>query len=208
MSAVYGRAVIGERALLDAWAGGDATAATELLSRHFDRLFRFFELSAPGMAEDLVQDTLLAAVEGRERFRGEVGFGAFLMGIARNKVLMHWRRRARRPHEVDIGEMSLEALGASATSVIAHRDAERRLLLALRTVPLSDQMLLQMHYWDALSGPQLAAALELPEGTVRSRLRSAKGRLRTSMEESGAKPSDQDTFDAWVESLRKGLHVG
>ena len=191
-----------ERELLEAWAAGDATAAQRLLERHFDRLFRFFELSAPGMAEDLVQDTLLAALEARERFRAGVAFRAFLMGIARNKVLMHWRTKARRPRVVDVEDLSLEALGASATSIIAHREAEQRLLHALRNIPLSHQLLLQLHYWDGLPGRELAEALELPEGTVRSRLRAAKAQLRELVGGHESAESDEgDSFDAWVMSL-------
>ncbi|MGH1344308.1 MAG: RNA polymerase sigma factor [Nannocystales bacterium] len=197
-----------EKELLEAWDLGDERAAQALLTRHFDRLFRFFELSAPGAAEDLVQETLVAALEGRARFRADASFGAYLMGIARNKVLMYWRTRSRRPREVDVGAMSLEALGASATSVIAHRDAERRLLLALRTIPLADQLLLQMHYWDGLTGPELAEALDLPEGTVRTRLRSAKAKLRDSVEaDVSVRGRAVDSFDDWVCSLRDRLHL-
>lgn len=206
-SAVYGRIVTEESDLLHAWAAGDESAAQALLARHFDRLFRFFELSAPGLAEDLMQETLLAALEARDRFRGDARFGTFLMGIARNKVMMHWRSRARRPEEVDVGGLSLEALGASATSIIAHKDAEQRLLQALRTIPLADQLLLQMHYWDGLTGPQLAEALECPEGTVRSRLRSAKAKLRALLEDSRPVSEDQGGFDAWVEGLRQSLET-
>ncbi|MBV1856851.1 MAG: sigma-70 family RNA polymerase sigma factor [Nannocystaceae bacterium] len=206
MTAVYVAAVESETKLLDAWALGDERAAQALLTRHFDRLFRFFELSAPGAAEDLVQETLLAALEGRDSYRADANFCAFLMGIARNKVLMYWRTRSRRPREVDVGALSLEALGASATSVIARRDAERSLLLALRLIPLADQLLLQMHYWDGLTGPELANALDVPEGTVRSRLRSAKARLREHVGQGSARDVDDDSFDAWVRSLRKRLH--
>lgn len=195
-----------ERDLLDAWAAGDERAAQALLERNFDRLFRFFELSVPGMAEDLVQETLLAAVKGRDRYRKESGFAAFLMGIARNKVLMYWRTRSRRPREVDVGSASIEALGASPTSIVAQRDAEQRLLRALRMIPLSDQLLLQLHYWDGLSGPQLAVVLDAPQGTVRSRLRAAKTKLRAELDRSGnQRRDDDDSFDDWVAGLRATL---
>lgn len=195
------------RTLLDAWAGGDRAAGQALLDRHFDRLFRFFELSVPGHAEDLIQDTLLAALEGRDRYRGEAGFGAFLMGIARNKVYMHWRARGRRPAQVDIEDVSVEALGASPSSIIARRDDEMRLLAALRKIPLAAQLMLQMHYWDRLTGPQLAVAFELPEGTVRSRLFRAKQLLREAIEElnTGTAMSG-DSFDAWVRAMQESLH--
>lgn len=205
--AVYGRIVAEESDLLRAWAAGDESAAQALLSRHFDRLFRFFELSAPGSAEDLVQETMIAALEARHRFRGDARFSTFLMGIARNKVLMFWRSRGRRPQEVDIGALSLEALGASPTSIIAHKAAEQQLLHALRSIPLADQLLLQLHYWDGLTGPQLAQTLECPEGTVRSRLRSAKAKLRALIIEGRPVREDEGGFDAWVASLRSSLEA-
>jgi RNA polymerase sigma-70 factor (ECF subfamily) len=190
-----------DHALLEAWAAGDREAAGKLLARHFDRLYRFFETSAPGQAEDLLQDTLLGCIESHTRYRREASFVAFLMGIARNKVLMYWRTKGRRPAMVDVAELSLVALGASPSTMLADRRELQLLFAAMRQIPIDAQMLLQLHYWDGLNGPSLAAALEVPEGTVRSRLRRAKTQLREAMESADFPHRDEGALDEWMAAL-------
>ena len=58
-------------ALLHAWHRGDDGAAETLLQRHFDTLYRFFRSKLDGPIDDLIQSTLLACIEQRDRFRGE-----------------------------------------------------------------------------------------------------------------------------------------
>ena len=193
--------------LLDAWAGGDPKAADVLIERHFDALYRFFEATAPSHAEDLVQETLAACVEARQRFRRDAAFSTFLMGIARNKVLMFWRTQSRRPDAVPVAELSLEALGASPSQWVLEHEEQRLLLAGLRQLPLDEQILLQLHFWDGLSGPQLTEVLGVPEGTVRSRLRRARQRLETSIAAAGAAGavlrSTCDNLGRWAASLKK-----
>ena len=153
----------------------------QLLQQHFDRLYRFCEAAAPDHAEDLVQDTLVACLESHHRYRNEGTFVSFMLGVARNKVLTHWRRRARRGFAVPIETVPLAALDPSPSTAVRHRNDTTRMLAKLRHLPLDDQLLLQMHYWDGLTGPALSRALDVPEGTVRSRLRRAKARLAESL---------------------------
>jgi len=196
-----------DRELLTAWANGDAKAGATLLERHFDRLRRFFDATAPTHAEDLVQNTLLACVQARDRFRGDSSFVTFLLGIARNQVLMWWRTRARRGPTEAFDELSLEALGASPSTMVAQRREQQLLLAALRRIPLGSQILLQLHYWDGLGGAELATVLGIPEGTVRSRLRRAKELARQEIETLAADAAElasmRDGFDGWIASLRK-----
>lgn len=170
-----------DRELLAAWAQGDQDAGETLIERHFDALYRFLEMSAPSQAEDLLQDTFLACVEGHSTFRGDSSFRTFLFGIARNKVLMFWRGRAQRGTTLDFEELSLADLDASPTNVVARRQEEQALLTALRRIPIQAQLLLMLFYWEGLRGPQLAEVLEIPEGTVRTRIRRARELLEGAM---------------------------
>ena len=193
--------------LLDAWGAGEESAADELVERHFDALYRFFESTAPTHAEDLVQETLIACVEARASFRRESAFSTFVMGIARNKVLMFWRTQSRRPDAVPVAELSLEALGASPSQWVLEHQEQRLLLAGLRRLPLDEQILLQLHFWDGLTGPQLAEILGVPEGTVRSRLRRTRQNLEAAVTEAGASGavlrSTCDNLSRWAASLKK-----
>lgn len=193
--------------LLLAWADGDAQAGNDLIERHFDRLFRFFDSTVPSHAEDLVQDTFRACLEHPERYRGETGFRAYLFGIARRKVLMHWRTHAQWGGAIDISALSLEDLGASPSQRLVHGLNERLLLEGLRRIPIDMQILLLLFYWESLSGAALAHALQIPEGTVRSRLRKAKAELGACMralaDSEDLWRTTLDDLEAWAARVKK-----
>lgn len=169
--------------LVAAWRGGDARAGEQLIQRHFDAVERFFRTKAAGEADELVQQTFLRCAEGRDRFRGEGSFKAFLFGIARNVLLEHVRAKARerRMVDVDLGVTSIRDLAPGlSTAAWRHRE-QRRLIETLQTLPVELQMLLELAYWEELSEAELAAVLEIPRGTVKSRLFRARALLREGM---------------------------
>ncbi len=198
--------------LLEAWRGGDRGAGEQLFERYFDALYRFFERKGIADVGDLVQRTLLACVEGRDRFRGASSFRTFLYAIARHELFGYFRGQRQR-QAIDFGVSSLADL-APGPSTQARARSERELLLAgLRVIPLELQLALELRFWEGLSGPDLAIALDVPEGTVRSRLRRALEALREALarHEAGATllatlPTDADAaFDAWADQLRARL---
>ncbi len=193
--------------LLEAWRGGDGAAGDLLLQRHFASLFRFFRNKLDdAMAEDLAQATLLACVDGRDRFRGAASFRSYLFSIARNQLNMYFRSRAVRDGVVELGTASVADLGASPAT-LAQAKAEQKLLLeALRRIPIDFQIAVELYYWEGLSTKELAEVLEVPEGTVRSRLARARDHLAEQFEALAASPelvqTTLDGFDRWAASLR------
>jgi RNA polymerase sigma-70 factor (ECF subfamily) len=192
--------------LLAAWRAGDAAAGEDLFTRHFDALYRFFRNKADDGIDDLIQATFLAAVASRDAFRGDASFRSYLFAIARNELYAHWRRRARRDAEADIGELSVEDLGTRPSGVLARHREQQLLLRALRAIPLDLQLVVELHYWEELTGPELAVALEVPEGTARSRLRRAREALEAAMRRLADDPatlaSSIGDLDRWASSLR------
>src|SRR6476619_1575545 len=80
--------------LLDRWCAGDRVAGNLLFRRHFEALCRFFEHKTDGDIDDLVQETFLACLRGRETFRRQSSFRTYLFAIARHTLFGYWRRRA------------------------------------------------------------------------------------------------------------------
>jgi RNA polymerase sigma-70 factor (ECF subfamily) len=77
----------------------------------------------------------------------------------------------------------------------------------LRTLPLDDQIALELFYFEELKGKDLAVVLGVPEGTVRTRLRKARSLLEASIaqlerEGEGVRATTQN-IDEWVGSLRE-----
>jgi RNA polymerase sigma factor (sigma-70 family) len=175
-----------DRRLLLAWRQGDRAAGNALVTRYIPVLHRFFSNKLDGPIADVVQDTFAACVAARERIPEDIGFAAYLLGIARNHLLMllRARRYARRQFT---GPLSTSVARASATPSqrLAAQDQRELLLLALRRLPLEQQTLLELYYWEELAVTELATVCEIAAGTVKSRLFRARTRLREILQELG-----------------------
>jgi RNA polymerase sigma factor (sigma-70 family) len=192
--------------LLERWRGGDREAGTRLFERHFKPLYRFFRNKVGDDAEDLVQQTFLACVQARDRFRGDASFRTYLFTAARSKLHDHFGKHARKRGAIDFGVTSVIDLGASLPGLLVRDEEQRRLLHALRRLPVDLQIALELHYFEGMHGPELAAVLDVPEGTVRSRLRRARELLRDALTELGASSERADTtmtdIEGWAAELR------
>lgn len=185
-----------DRELLDAWGDGDQSAGDALVRRHFDLVYRFFA-SRHAEPSDLIQRTFLACVEARGRFEHVVTFRAFLLGIARYQLLRDIRSEGRHRRAVQRKASEDEFLG-SIGGQVALREEMRLLLRALRTLPLELQLALQLYYWEDLGTAEIGEVLEIPRGTVMSRLHRARQLLRDAIVEQA---ESQEVGDATVRDL-------
>ncbi len=188
-------------ALLDRWSAGDSAAGNALFKKHFTAVYRFFEHKTDGDIDELVQDTFLACVRGRETFRRQSTFRTYLFAIARHSLYAYWRKR--RKGAVDVDEVSIASLSTSVGSRLARRQDRARLLTALRELPMEQQLLLELHYWEGLDGERIAEVFDVEPATTRSRLFRARAALRERLSaEGGAVPADGD-LDAWARELQR-----
>jgi RNA polymerase sigma-70 factor (ECF subfamily) len=124
----------------------------------------------------------LACLESLQRYSGEGTFRAFLYGIARNVLREFIRKQVRaRQREQDPGEVSVADLAPGASTQAAVRSEMRVLLMALQALPTDLQTLLELYYWEELSVDELGHVLQVPSGTIKSRLHRARGLLREAM---------------------------
>lgn len=192
--------------LLDRWCAGDGVAGNALFQRHFASVYRFFENKVDGEVDDLVQETLLACLRGRETFRRQSSFRTYLFAIARHTLYHYWRRKACARPALDFDEISVAALSSSIRTRIARKEDRARLLDALRELPIDQQMLLELHYWEELERDQLAEVFGVAEATTRSRLFRARQALRERLGLPASTPvptpSGGQDFDAWARALR------
>lgn len=196
--------------LLAAWSRGDETAGRALFERYYKLLARFFANKVGPEAPELIQQTFLRCVESRESFAGRSSFRSFLLGIARNVFFKHLRRRYQWGDRVDAEVTSLEQLAPSNTSVLARKREEQLLLAGLRRLPVEEQVLLEWYFWDDLTAPEIAEVLEIPVGTVRSRISRARDSLSARIAELRVSAPHEDTsadLEAWAASLRGHLDV-
>lgn len=199
--------MVSDQELLAAWRAGDRRAGSTLFERHFDAIRRFFRNKADQHVEDLVQRTFIACVEGRDRFRGDSSFRTYLFAIAHNVLREHFRRQRRAPGDLDLDRLSIVDLGASPTSMLVARAEERILLHALRQIPVASQVILELYYWEQLTGAELGAFLGVPEDTARSRLRKAKQQLEAAIGRIEGTARELDSTLSGLEQWAAGLRA-
>jgi RNA polymerase sigma factor (sigma-70 family) len=191
--------------LLARWRESDRAAGDALFARHFDTVYGFFARRVHGDVSDLVQRTFLGMTEARDRIRGDASVRTFLFVIARRELHAHYEAQAR-GRALDFGVSSLEDLAPSPSSLLRHRDERALLAEALRRIPVDLQIVLELHYWQDMAGPEIARVIEAPEGTVRSRLRRALESLRERLSELDATRrsewADEALLESWTRSLR------
>ncbi|MCA9718757.1 MAG: sigma-70 family RNA polymerase sigma factor [Myxococcales bacterium] len=168
--------------LLDAWRQGDRKAGDEFVLRYFDAISRFFrnKVCSDEDATDLVTQTFLACTSAKQRFRGESNARRFLYAIAHKVLLRYIEKRYKRKREVeDFASVCVQQLApASMSSIVMHKREAQALVQALREIPVTDQIVLELMYFDGLSGREISERLNLSEGTVRGRISRGKDRLQ------------------------------
>ncbi|MCR9161375.1 MAG: RNA polymerase sigma factor [Nannocystaceae bacterium] len=164
--------------LLTRWRAGDRRAGSELIDRYDGLLLRFFQTKAGDDAEDLVQRTFLRCIERKDAIVDLTSFRAYLLATARTVLVDHYRKAGRHARRFDPLQTSVADLNPSLSTHAAMQQERRQLVEALRQIPMELQIALELFYWEGMAGPELAAALGLPEGTLRTRLRRGRQLLR------------------------------
>lgn len=195
--------------LLLAWQGGEASAGQTLVTRHLESVHRFFSNKVRDSTEDLVQQTFLACLESAGRFEGRASFRAYLFGIARNLLYGHYRNRSQGFDPLTSSTHVMMVDQRSPADAMAEKEEQRLLLRGLQRLPLDLQTLLELAYWESLSDQELSEVLELPVGTVKSRLRKARQELDTLLGTVSTDPellgSTRLTLNSWAEKAGLGL---
>jgi RNA polymerase sigma factor (sigma-70 family) len=163
------------------WRDGNAEAGEALFERHFDSIYGFFENKCPTEADELVQATFLACVNGKDTFRSESSFRTYLFAIARHQLYGHLRGRYR-DRVLDFDVASIEDVVSSISTRMARSEQHQRLLRALRQLPVEQQTLLELHYMEEMDIAQLAEVFDALPVTIRSRLHRARKLLREILE--------------------------
>lgn len=195
--------------LVERWRGGDRAACALLFDRYYASLARFFRSKVPEAADDLVQRTFLRCFEALSRLAEARAFRSFLFGIACNTLREHYRGVHRDHARLVFTSVSAHDLDPTASAAIGWRQEQRLLLEALRRIPIADQILLELRYWEQLPGQEIAEIVEAPLGTVKANLHRARLRLETQLDaltrEPAALHATASDLERWAEAVRRAL---
>ncbi|MEZ4400577.1 MAG: RNA polymerase sigma factor [Kofleriaceae bacterium] len=185
--------------LVTRWRAGDTSAGEALFARHFDALYRFFATKCDEAA-DLTQATFLAVVRSREQYAGRSSFRTYLFTIARHELYDHLRAR-QRTQAFDPEVSSIVELVTTPATQLDRSAAHQRLCAALRQLPVAQQTLLELHYWEGLDAGALGEVFDAPPTTIRTRLHRARLALREQLERDGTRGqalASVEELDAWA----------
>jgi len=175
-----------ERDLLRRVRDGDREAADQLVDQHYQGVFRWLLhlCRDPERAADLTQETLLHVWEGIGGFRGDSSLKTWIHRIAYHAFL---RAHAQRGPEL------LPLTEAEEQSSPACLDPDGcALSSALAQIPQEQRHVVVLHYLQGLTCAEIAGVMEIPLGTVLSRLHGARSRLRALLSEDGSSPSREE----------------
>lgn len=182
-------------------AAGDREALAALMRRYNQRLFRTARaiLNDDAEAEDAVQEAYLLASRGIEAYRGDASLSTWLVRVVANEALGRLRRRKRsaeifrmdgnvedeveaRDHGIGSREPGIGGRAPEQPEDSARRAQARRLLEAtIDALPEAFRVVFILRAVEEMTSEETAAALGIPEATVRTRFFRARGLLREAL---------------------------
>lgn len=179
--------------LIERCIKGDRSALDDLVHKYQQRAYQFaFRLTADhDQASDLTAEAFVRAYKSLHSFRRESQFSTWLFRILTNCFLDHKKREKLRQHEsidslirTDEGDVQRQVEDSSGSPQDLSEQNERHRLLqeAIIKLPEYQRVMIVMYHVDDMSYEEMAEALELPIGTVKSRLNRARLALRELLE--------------------------
>jgi RNA polymerase sigma-70 factor (ECF subfamily) len=180
-------AALTDEALMVRFGTGDTDAFEALYRRHRARLHRFLRRMNPVDTDEIFQEVWLAVIAGRERYVPSARFVTYLFSIAHRRASDRWRRRARADesalasvdHEAVLADLlePLDPLGATLNAELG-----AALDTAIARLPTAQREAFLLQAEGGLSLEEIAQASGTGRETVKSRLRYAHERLRSTLE--------------------------
>ncbi len=162
--------------LLEAARSGDPERFRELVEPHLAQAYRvaILILLDRELARDAVQEALIRAHRGLRAVRHDTCFGAWFRRIVVNEARRQARRQWRQPAPLEaLPEVEAAAEESPEARLLAREDRER-VWTALAALGEAHRTVLILRYYQGLSDSELAEALAIPVGTVKSRLHKAR----------------------------------
>ncbi len=160
----------------------DEGAFRELYCAFSRKLYAYVlrQLSDPAQAEEIVADTLYEVWKAPAKFRGESQFSTWLIGIARNKVLMHWRARKPDADHDDVADLAeqLPSDAPGAFEIMADQQRSEGVRTCVDKLGSDHRECVHLVFYQGMALADVARIQQIPEGTVKTRLFHARQKLK------------------------------
>jgi RNA polymerase sigma-70 factor (ECF subfamily) len=161
--------------LVERFVGGDKEAFRLLFMRHRDKMRQFvcWFTDEDRDAEDLAQEVFVAAFKSLGSFRRESAFSTWLYGLARNVCLQHGRKRGRMNILQEPEDFLEIPDNLPHEAMMEKAESEQMVRTAVANLPPLYRTILLLREWEGMPYADIAQVLQIPLGTVRSRLHNA-----------------------------------
>jgi len=166
---------------------GDVVAFERLIASYQSKVytFAFAFTGSPDVAQDLAQDALVKVYKSLGSFRFQSAFSTWLYSIVKNTYLDAVKSRAGRERALEepLTERDVADLHEAATAEerLLQKESRRTLLRALRQVPVAYRTVVALADVQGLGYEEIAGALGVPVGTVKSRLKRGRDALKDAL---------------------------
>lgn len=159
--------------------GGDASAFEELVRTYEAPVYRLaLRMCGESAADDVTQEAFLAAWRALPDFRGDCRFSTWLYRLTTNTGIDWLRREKRYRSADDVTELELPDDAPSPQEQAEQSETQSAVRRALSRLSEEHRQVLLLRYMQELDYGEIAAALDVSEGTVKSRINRAKARLK------------------------------
>lgn len=158
---------------------GDGEAFRQLVEAYQTQVYRLaLRMCGESAADDVTQEAFLAAWRALPDFRGDCRFSTWLYRLTTNAGIDWLRREKRYRSADDVTELELPDDAPSPQEQAEQSETQSAVRRALSRLSEEHRQVLLLRYMQELDYGEIAAALDVSEGTVKSRINRAKGRLR------------------------------
>ena len=168
--------------LLDRIGRADEAAFRELYRAFSRRLYAYVlrQLGDPAQAEEIVADSLYEVWRAPAKFRGDSQFSTWLIGIARNKVLMAFRSRKPDAVHDDLDDVadSVASDEPGAFEVLAQQQRQEGVRHCMDKLSKEHRECVHLVFYEGMALAEVASLQACPENTVKTRLFHARQKLK------------------------------
>ena len=165
---------------------GDSEAFRQLVEAYQTQVYRLaLRMCGADGAADVTQDAFVAAWRTLPNFRSDCRFSTWLYRLTTNAAIDYLRREKRHRAAGDIAELELPDDAPTMQELSERAETQSRVRRALSRLSDEHRQVLLLRYMQELDYGEIAAALEVSEGTVKSRINRAKARLRELLSDTG-----------------------
>lgn len=162
---------------------GDKTSFDLLYEKYKDMALRTAYLITGNLSdsEDVVQDTFVKVWLHCRELKNESGFKAWMMQILVRTAYKSGKKKSRELPDEEIMQKADKSQGISSIEQVIAREEAEMIAVAVRSLPIKQRTVVALYYYQECSVSEIAAMLGVLEGTVKSRLHTARKLLRSKL---------------------------